>query len=55
MLVTALMCLFEGTETSVRVDLEWSEEFDVEVGMLQGSVLSLSIAVEDVVTELARG
>ena len=43
--------------TSVRVDSELSEEFEVKVWMHQGSVLSpfLSAVVVDVVTEFARG
>ena len=40
----------------VRVDSEMSEEFEVKVGMHQGSVLSpfLFALVGDVVTEFAR-
>ena len=40
----------------VRVDSELSEEFEVKVGMHQGSVLSpfLSTVVVDIVTEFAR-
>ena len=39
------------------MDSELSEEFDVKVGMHQGSVLSPFpfVVVVDVVTELARG
>ena len=45
----------EGAKTSVRVDSELSHEFEVIVGMHQGSVLSpfLFAVVVDVVTEFA--
>ena len=47
---------FEGAKTRVREDSELSEEFEVKVGMHQGSVLSpfLFSLVVDVVTEFAR-
>ena len=50
------MSLYEGTKTRVRVDSELSEEFEVKVGMHQGSVLSpfLFAVVIHVVTEFAR-
>ena len=50
------MSLYEGAKTSVRVKSELSEEFEVNVGMLQGSVLSpfLLVVVVDVVTVFAR-
>ena len=50
------MSLYEGAKTRVRVDSELSEEFEVKVGMHQGSVLSpfLLAVVVDVVTEFAR-
>ena len=35
------MSLYEGAKTRVRVGLELSEEFEVKVGVHQGSVLSL--------------
>ena len=46
------MSLYEGTKTRVIVDSELSEEFEVKVGMHQGSVLSpfLFAVVIDVVT-----
>ena len=55
-LVRSVMSLYEGAKTSVRVDSELSEEFEVKVGMDQGSVLSLFLfaVVVDVVIELAR-
>ena len=37
----SVMCLCEGAETRVNVDYELSEEFEVEVRMHQGSVLSI--------------
>ena len=48
--------LYEEANTRVRVDSELSEEFEVKVGMHQGSVLScfLFAVVVDVVTEVAR-
>ena len=39
-LVRSVMSLYEGEKTSVGVDSELSEEFEVKVGMHQGSVLS---------------
>ena len=55
-LVRSVMSLYEGTKTRVRVNSELSEEFDVKVGMHQGSVLSsfLDVLVVDIVTEFAR-
>ena len=49
------MSLCEGAKTRVRVDSELSEEFEVNVGMHQGSVPShfLFAVVVDVVDELA--
>ena len=51
--VGAVMCLNEGARTRFRVDSGLSEEFEVNVGMHQGSMLSpflLSVVV-DVVNE----
>ena len=39
-LVRSVMSLYEGAQTRVRVDSMLSEEFEVNVGMSQGSVLS---------------
>ena len=51
-----LISLYEGAKTWVVVDSELSEDFEVTVGMHQGSVLSpfLFALVVDVVTEFAR-
>ena len=51
-----MMSLYEGAMIRIRVDSELSEEFEVKVGMHQGSVLSsiLFALVVDVVTEFAR-
>ena len=55
-LVKAVMSLYEGAETKVRVGSGLSEEFSVKVGVHQGSVLSplLFAMVIDEVTENAR-
>ena len=39
-LVRSVMNLYEGAKTRVRVDSELSGEFEVKVGMHQGSMLS---------------
>ena len=39
-LARSVMSLYEGAKIKVRVDSELSEEFEVKVGMHQGSVLS---------------
>ena len=38
--VSSLIGLFEGVKTRVRVDSEWSDEFEVKVGMQKVSLLS---------------
>ena len=49
------MSLYEGAKITVRVDSELSEEFEVNVGLHKGSVLSLFLfAVVVVGTEFAR-
>ena len=55
-MVKAVMCLYEGAKTRVRVGMELSEAFCVKVGVHQGSVLSplLFAIVVDVITESAR-
>ena len=52
----AVTSLYEGAKTRVRVGLELSEEFEVKVGVHQGSVLSpLVFAIMvDVVMESVR-
>ena len=55
-IVRAVMSLYHGAKTKVRVGLELSQEFLIQVGVHQGSVLSLllfAIAV-DAISENAR-
>ena len=54
--VTAVMSLYEGAKTKVRVGLELSEVFEVKVGVHQGSALSplLFAIMVDVITESVR-
>ena len=51
-LVTAVMSLYKGAWTKVKVGTHFTEEFEVKVGVHQGSVLSplLFAIVVDVVT-----
>ena len=55
-MVRAVTSLYEGAKKRVRVGLELSEEFEVKVGLHQGSVLSplVFVIVVDVVTESVR-
>ena len=55
-LVKVVISLYEVSKTKVKVGSKLSEEFDVVVGVHQGSVLSplLFAIVVDVVTENAR-
>ena len=52
----ALISLYEDAKTRVSAGLELSEEFEVKVGVRQGSVLSplLFAIVADLVTENVR-
>ena len=56
-MVRAVLSLYDGVKTRVRVGSAYSEEFEVKVVVHQGSVLSpLSLAIiVDVITENARG
>ena len=55
-IVRAVMSLYDGAKTRVIVGSAYSEEFEVKVGVHQGSVLSplLFAIVVDVITENAR-
>ena len=55
-LVRPVMSLYEGAETRVIVDSEFLVEFEVKVGMHQGSVLSPIVfaVVVDFITEFVR-
>ena len=55
-MVRAVMSLYEGVKTRVRVGLELSEEFQVKVGVHQGSVWSplLFAIVVDMVPECEK-
>ena len=55
-IVREVMSLYDGAKTRVRVGSAYSEEFEVKVGVHQGSVLSplLFAIVVDVITENAR-
>ena len=52
----AVMSLYDGAKTGVRAGFAYPEEFEVKVGVHQGSVLSplLFAIVVDVITENAR-
>ena len=54
--VEAVMSLYDGAKTIVRVESAYLEEFEVKVGVHQGFVLSplLFAIVVDVITENAR-
>ena len=52
-MVRAVMSLYEGAKRRVRVGLELSEEFELNVGVHQGSVLS-PLVYAIVVTECEK-
>ena len=56
-MVQAVMSLYDDAKISVRVGSPYSKEFEVKVGIYQGSVLSalLFAIVVDITTENARG
>ena len=56
-MVRAVMSLYDGAKIRVRMGSAQSEEFEVKVGVHQGSVLShlLFAIVVDVITENTRG
>ena len=55
-IVRTVMSLDDGAKTRVRMGSAYSEEFEVKVGLHQGSVLSplLFVVVMDVITENTR-
>ena len=55
-IVWAVMSLCDGAKTRVKIESAYSEEFEVKVGVHQGSVLSplLFAIVVDVIAENAR-
>ena len=55
-MVQAVMSLYDGAKTRVRVGSAYSEQFEVKVGVHQGFLLSppLFATVVDVITENAR-
>ena len=55
-MVRAVMSLYDGAKTTVKMRSAYSEEFEVIVGKHQGCVLSplLVAIVVDVITENAR-
>ena len=57
-MVRAVMSLYEGAKTRVGVGLELSEEFEVKVGVHEGSVLSslvFAIMVDVVIENVRNG
>ena len=55
-MVWAVMSLYDGAKTRVRIESAYSEEFEVKVDVHQGYVLSplLFAIVVDIITENAR-
>ena len=57
-MVRAVMSLYDGPKTRVRVGSAYSEEFEVKVGVHQGCVLSpllFAIIVDDITENARRG
>ena len=57
-MVRAVTSLYDGAKTRVRVGSAYSEEFEVNVGVHQGSVLSpllFAIVVDDITENARRG
>ena len=56
--VRSVMSLYLGAKTRIMVDSELSEEFEVNAGMHQGSVLSpifFALVVDVVTVDVVRG
>ena len=57
-MVWAVMSLYDGAKTRVRVESAYSKEFDVKVDVHQGSVLSpllFAIVVDAITKNVTRG
>ena len=57
-IVRAVMSLYDGAKTRVRVGSAYSEEFEVKVGEHQGSVLSsllFAIVVDTLIQKMQEG
>ena len=57
-LVSAVMSLYRGAKTKVKVGTRLSEEFEANVGVHQGSVLSpllFAIVIDVVMNEIKEG
>ena len=53
-LVRAVMILYKGAKTEVKVGTHLSEEFEVNIGVHQGSVLSPLLFVSVVIVVVAK-
>ena len=57
-LVRAVMSLYEGAMTKVKVGTHLSEEFEINAGVHQGSILSpllFAIVIDVVINEIKEG